>query len=264
MKVLPPCDFALIPSLISGLHSIFSQGPCLLQCTGWASSLDQSEPQDPASPVPGSCRRGESLLTGGLLPGVDPALATGSQSDAGQTELVGSDHQPHTVPLLEAQPATLNSAEEPNCSQPWLEATDSCFEHLMHCVLLTNLRDLVSMSEIGQPQWVALFAFPFLWFTFLCKISPSPSPQREAQKALLFCEALSLYSDEHRREAQEGISNYVLTDGLNTMEGRPMGSTLGKEKKNTKRVSHWRLLCILCTEPVTNPAGGKRGAWSHN
>lgn len=47
----------------------------------------------------------------------------------------------------------------------------------------------------------------------------------------MFCEAIRLYSDEHSREAQEGVSNYVFTDGLNTMEGRPMGITLGAKKK---------------------------------
>ena len=82
----------------------------------------------------------------------DTALATQSQPDAGQTELGRSDHQAHTASLLEAQPTTLNSAEEPNCSQPWLEATDSWFEHFMCCVVLTNPGELVFMSEIGQPQ----------------------------------------------------------------------------------------------------------------
>lgn len=50
----------------------------------------------------------------------------------------------------------------------------------------------------------------------------------------MFCEAIRLYSDEHSGEAQEGVSNYLFTDGLNTMEGRPMGITLGTEKKNTR------------------------------
>lgn len=53
-------------------------------------------------------------------------------------------------------------------------------------------------------------------------------------KALTFCEAIRLYSDEHSGEAQEGVSNYLFTDGLNTREGRPMGITLGTEKKNTR------------------------------
>lgn len=50
----------------------------------------------------------------------------------------------------------------------------------------------------------------------------------------MFCEALRLYSDECSREAQEGISNYVFTKGLNTVERRPMSNILGKKKKNTR------------------------------
>jgi len=50
----------------------------------------------------------------------------------------------------------------------------------------------------------------------------------------MFCEALRFYSDERSREAQESITNYVFTDGLNTVEGRPMGDAVGKEKKNTR------------------------------
>lgn len=48
----------------------------------------------------------------------------------------------------------------------------------------------------------------------------------------MFCEVLRFCGDEHSREAQEGISNCVFTEGLNTVERRPMGNTLGKEKKN--------------------------------
>lgn len=160
MKVLPPRDCALIPSLISGLHRVFSQGSRLLHCAGWTSSLAQSEPQDLASPIPGSCKRGGSLLAGFLMPGgqtQSQLLATQSQPGAGQTELAGVDHQAYTVSLLEAQPTILISAEGPNYSQPWLEATGSCFEHSVCCVMLTNPGDLVSMPETGQPQWVALF-----------------------------------------------------------------------------------------------------------
>lgn len=76
----------------------------------------------------------------------------------------------------------------------------------------------------------------------------------------MFCEAIRLYSDEHSGEAQEGVSNYLFTDGLNTRGGRPMGITLGTEKKST------RGYCVSCglNELRILHAKRKRGVLSHN
>lgn len=80
----------------------------------------------------------------------------------------------------------------------------------------------------------------------------------------MFCKAISLYSDEHSGEAQEGVSNYLFTGGLNTREERPVGITVGTEKKNTRGPLAEGLLCVLWTEWVTHHAERKKGVLSHN
>lgn len=99
MEVLPPCDCALIPSLTSGFHSIYR-----------APVFFNAQPEQPEHPLwISESRRTLSHLSKAAYKRrepctwlfaawrVDCALATQFQTDAGQTELVRSDHQAQFV-----------------------------------------------------------------------------------------------------------------------------------------------------------------------